>query len=87
MNGSVVISDTFLKSAVNASIYTCLKTGSVAVETTCYESIEDPNQRSVVSERDEDFEFNDGGCCESNSRAVCCIISLNKAMALRYARG
>jgi len=52
MNGSVVISDTFLKSAVNASIYTCLKTGSVAVETTCYESID-----------------------------------LNKAMALRYARG
>jgi len=50
---------------------------------TCFESIEGPNLKQVIRETDEGFKFDDGGCCELNNKAVCCIIRLNKAVALK----
>ena len=51
---------------------------------TCYESIDDSTTNYTITEDDENFSLDDGACCEdSQSQAVCCIVTLNEALALK----
>lgn len=73
--------------STNASlsyVYYCVNSAGVAVET-CYESIDtDGLYSKTVDEEGENFEFEDGACCEDGSgSALCCIVQLNKALALK----
>ena len=83
----IVISDTYTKSATftndSFNLYNCLSSDGSEAET-CYESI-DTTTAAVVSDEDQNFKIQDGGCCENTSdgSAVCCIIELNKSIALK----
>lgn len=88
VSDGIVISDTYTKSATftndSLELYYCLTAAGSQAET-CYESI-DSTSKSVITDEDEDFKIQDGGCCEDtkDGSAVCCIIELNKAIAFKY---
>ncbi len=64
------------------NVYYCLNP-DLSIAETCYESI-DNNTDANISEEDDDFSIDDGACCEDSQRsAICCIVTLNKALALK----
>lgn len=84
-NSSVVISDSYIKTEhTTQEAYDCTLPSNTSNKITCYESIPDQSITSTIYESDEDFYFDDGGCCEDGSQnPVCCIIALNKSIAIK----
>ena len=65
-------------------VYYCEDSSGKTAET-CYESVDNSRLSLNVSQDQKDFMIQDGGCCESkrNNSAICCIIGLNRAVALQ----
>ena len=74
------------KGSGNSTLYYCAKRLDITNKETCYESIDTNEQyNSVVREDDAQFTFDDGACCENlrSLSPVCCIVQLNKAIAIK----